>query len=343
MARPVPPTRDPQTEGYVSAHMLRDGDVPATDTNGNYVVGPTHDPARETLEQDDVPRGTVHEFVLESTDSRIYPGIARDEGTFGVPDPENPARLIVTTSRAAAYSRKIAVYVPHGYVGGALPFIVGADGPDHVLFRTLDNLIHEGRVPPMVGISLRSGGGDAQGSQRGLEYDTMSGVYADFIESEVIPFVQDRCGVELTSDPDGRATMGCLSGASCAMSMAWYGGTYSKVLSLSGTYINQQWPWNPETPEGAWGYHTTLIPNEPARPIRIWMCVADRDLYNPNSMRDGMHDWVEANQRMAHVLADKGYDYQFSFVRNAWHCDPAMKAQLLPQALEWLWRGYQGG
>ena len=43
------------------------------------------------------------------------------------------------------------------------------------------------------------------------------------------------------------------------------------------------------------------------------------------------------------VLADKGYDYQFSFVRNAWHCDPAMKAQLLPQALEWLWRGYQGG
>ena len=342
MARPVPPTRDPQTDGYVPALMLADGDVPPADTNGNYVVGPTHDPAPETEEQEGVPRGAVHEFVLESTDSWIYPGIARDDGTFGTPDPDNAARLIVTTSHPEPYSRKIAVYVPHGYDGGALPFIVGADGPDYVLFRTLDNLIREGRVPPMVGISLRSGGGDAQGSQRGLEYDTMSGVYADFIETEIIPFVTERCGVELTDDPEGRASMGCSSGASCAMSMAWYGGNYSKVLSLSGTYINQQWPWNPETPEGAWGYHTTLIPNEPPRPIRIWMCVADRDLYNPNSMRDGMHDWVEANQRMAHVLAAKGYDYQFSFVRNAWHCDPAMKAQLLPQALEWLWRGYRG-
>lgn len=341
MPRPVPPTRDPQTEGYVAALMLADGDVPPADTNGNYVVGPTHTPAPETEERDGVPRGTVHEFVLESTDSAIYPGIAREEGTFGTPDPNNPAKLDVTTSRAEPYSRKIAVYVPHGYAGGALPFIVGADGPDYMLFRTLDNLIHQGRVPPMAGISLRSGGGDAQGSQRGLEYDTMSALYTEFIETEVIPFVTQNCGVELTDDPDGRASMGCSSGASCAMSMAWYGGDkYRKVLSLSGTYINQQWPWNPQTPEGAWGYHTTLVPREPARPIRIWMCVADRDLYNPNSMRDGMHDWVLANQRMAHVLADKNYDYQFSFVRNAWHCDPAMKAQLLPQALEWLWRGY---
>ena len=58
-------------------------------------------------------------------------------------------------------------------------------------------------------------------------------------------------------------------------------------------------------------------------------------------MRDDMHDWVLANQLMAHVLADKGYPYQFSFVRNAGHCDKAMKAQLLPQALEYIWQGYE--
>ena len=32
--------------------------------------------------------------------------------------------------------------------------------------------------------------GDAQGSERGLEYDTMSGRYAEFVETEVLPFVE---------------------------------------------------------------------------------------------------------------------------------------------------------
>jgi len=27
---------------------------------------------------------------------------------------------------------------------------------------------------------------------------------------------------------------------------------YHRVLTYSGTYINNQWPWNPETPHGAW-------------------------------------------------------------------------------------------
>jgi hypothetical protein len=70
------------------------------------------------------------------------------------------------------------------------------------------------------------------------------------------------------------------------------------------------------------------------------MEVSDRDLLNPNVMRDGMHDWVEANERMAKVLAEKGYDYQFVFARNAVHCDGAVKGQTLPAALEWLWRDY---
>lgn len=340
--RKKPPTRDPQTPGHVAAMMLPDGDVPPTDFDGNFVIGPTHEPAPEMVEQEDVPKGIVHELVMVSTDSVIYPGIARDEGTFGTPDPAEPASLIVTTSRPAPYSRKVVVYVPQQYVPGtAAPFIVGADGPDLGLFKALDNLIAQGRIPAMVAISLSNGGGDAQGSQRGLEYDTMSGAYAEFVETEVIPLVEKEIDVKLTRDPKSRATMGCSSGASCAMIMAWYrNDLYHRVLSLSGTYVNQQWPYNPETPGGAWGFHESLIPNSPLKTLRIWMAVADRDLYNPNIMDDNMHDWVLANERMAHVLKDKGYAYQFSFVRNAWHCDPAMKAQLLPQALEYLWQDH---
>jgi len=135
--------------------------------------------------------------------------------------------------------------------------------------------------------------------------------------------------------------MGGSSGGSCALIMAWYHPElYHRVLTYSGTYVNQQWPWNLETPGGAWDFHAHLIPNSPVKPIRLWMEVGDRDLYNPNSMDDHMHDWVLANERMAAVLAAKGYHYQFVFAVNAGHVDRAVRAQTLPEALEYVWQGY---
>jgi iron(III)-enterobactin esterase len=292
--------------------------------------------------QEGVPQGAVYDFTMESTDSKIYPGIARDRGTFGTPDPQNAAKLDVTTSHPAPYTRRLAVYVPKQYVPGtAAPFIIGADGPDRLLFTTLDNLIAQKKVPAMIAISIGNGSGDAQGSQRGLEYDTMSGLYAEWVEKEVLPLVEQKYNVKLTKDPEGRATMGGSSGGSCALIMAWYHPElYHRVLTYSGTYVNQQYPWNPQTPGGAWDFHRTLIPNSPKKPIRLWMEVGDRDLYNPNVMRDEMHDWVVANENMAKVLAAKGYHYQFVFARNAGHTDGAVKRQTLPEALEYVWQGY---
>jgi iron(III)-enterobactin esterase len=342
-ARPTPPTRDPHTPGFVAAKELPDGAVPPADAGGNFILGPTHRPAPEMIVQTNVPHGAVYEFTMSSADSKIYPGIAREPGTFGTPDPADPAKLVVTTSHPAAYTRHVAVYVPQQYVAGsAAPFIVGADGPDRMLFTALDNLIAEKKVPVMIAISIGNGSGDAQGSERGLEYDTMSGRYAEFVEQEVLPLVESKCHVSLTKNPEGRATMGGSSGGSCALSMAWYHPEwYHRVLSYSGTFVNQQWPPSAETPHGAWEYHEHLLPNSPAKPIRIWLEVGDRDLLNPNAMRDNMHDWVLANERMADVLAAKGYHYQFIFARNAGHTDRNVKQQTLPEALEWLWQGYQ--
>ena len=121
--------------------------------------------------------------------------------------------------------------------------------------------------------------------------------------------------------------MGSSSGGSAALIMAWYHPElYHRVLTYSGTYVNQQWPPSAETPHGAWEFHERLIPNSPPKPIRIWMEVGDRDLLNPNVMRDNMHDWVVANENMARVLAAKGYHYQFVFARNAGHSDRAGQA-----------------
>ena len=342
-ARSTPPARDPHAPGYVTATELPDGAVPPVDTDGNFITGPTHSPAPEMTAQTNVPQGTIYSFTMSSTNSQIYPGIAREPGTFGAPDPTDPTKLVVTTSHPAPYTRRLAVYVPKQYVPGtAAPFIIGADGPDRALFTALDDLIAEKKVPVMIAISIGNGSGDAQGSERGLEYDTMSGLYAEFVEQEVLPLVEKQCQVTLTKNPGARATMGGSSGGSCALIMAWYHpDLYRRVLTYSGTYVNQQWPVNPETPHGAWAFHEHLIPDSPVKPLRIWMEVGDRDLLNPNAMRDNMHDWVVANENMAKALAAKGYHYQFVFARNAGHVDSGVKGQTLPEALEWLWKDYQ--
>jgi enterochelin esterase family protein len=337
-ARPAPPTRDPNTPGYVTAKDLPDGANASPNADGNFILGPTHNPAPEMTVKEGVPQGKIYEFTMESTDSKIYPGIAREPNTFARPDPDNPTKLIVS-SHPAPYTRKLAVYVPQQYVPGtAAPFIIGADGPDRALFTALDNLIAQKKVPVMIAISIGNGSGDAQGSERGLEYDTMSGLYAEWVEKEVLPVVEKQYNVKLTKDPEGRATMGGSSGGSCALIMAWYHPEwYHRVLTYSGTYVNQQWPSNPATPHGAWEFHEHLIPASPVKPIRLWMEVGDRDNL---STRDDYHDWVLANENMAKVLAAKGYHYQFVFARNAGHTDRTVKQQTLPEALEYVWQGY---
>jgi enterochelin esterase-like enzyme len=206
------------------------------------------------------------------------------------------------------------------------------------LFTALDNLIAEKKVPVMIAISIGNGGGDAAGSERGLEYDNMTGRYAEFVEKEVLPLVEKQYNVKLTEDPEGRATMGSSSGGSCALIMAWYHPElYHRVLTYSGSYVNSQWPADPETPHGAWEFHEHLLPNNPRKPIRLWMEVGDRDLYTPDPMRN---DHVVANEYMARELAAKGYHYQFVFAQNAGHGDRAVKQQTLPEALEYLWQGY---
>ncbi len=135
--------------------------------------------------------------------------------------------------------------------------------------------------------------------------------------------------------------MGGSSGGSCALIMAWYHPElYHRVLTYSGTYVNQQWPPNPQTPHGAWEFHEHLIPIVPRKPIRIWMEVGDRDLLNPNVMRDNMHDWVVANENMAKVLAARVITTNLCLRAMPGHTDRSVKQQTLPEALEYLWQGY---
>lgn len=292
---------------------------------GDYRIAPPYADAPELTPRSDVPKGTVYHFTMDSTDSKLYPGIAKSAPGMVVP-----------------YHRNVTVYVPSQYVPGtAAPFFVSQDSMGQGEFPTiLDNMIADHRVPAMIGVMIDSGGGDAQGSERGLEYDTLSGRYAEFIENEVLPKIAHDYHVAFTKDPNGRMTMGGSSGGACALSMAWYHPEwYHRVLTYSGTYVNQQSPLSPKTPHGAWEYHEHLIPQSRPKPLRIWMEVGEHDIRYKDD-ESTYHNWVMANQRMAAVLKAKRYHYQYVFAQDAGHVDGRVVRQTLPQALEWVWKGY---
>jgi hypothetical protein len=379
-----PPTRDAKNPNYPPAIELPDGALPPSKAEGNFIIGPTHPPAPELAAQDSAPSGKVYSFTMSSNESTTFnPGLIRDDPDgclnaslfTGQTAPGDKSNLLVPTSHAGIWTRAVDVYVPPGYVDGAqAPFIVLGDGGPHgffdekQFFTILDNLIHQHRIPPIAAISIGAGGQDAQGSERGFEYDAVSGAYAEFVENEVLPLAESHANVRLTKNPDGRATIGISSSGAAAFTMAWFHPElYHRVLAYSPTVVNQQWPHNPALPGGAWQYHSAwtgppvatlsvegrnvsktdmhfgspLIPNSPTKPIRIWFETGDHDLfYSVAPLADGMHDWVLADERFAKVLADKGYHYQFLFARNAQHVDKPTVAQTLPAALEWLWQGY---
>jgi iron(III)-enterobactin esterase len=282
-------------------------------------IKPPYANAPELTPKENVPKGVTHDFTMDSGDSKSYPGLR------------------------GHYVRNGWVYVPAQYVPGtAAPFIVVQDGQSYLkrLPPILDNMIAEKRLPVMIAVLLHHGGGDGKGSERGLEYDTMSAKYADFVETEVLPRLEKDYNIKFTKDPDGRATMGGSSGAAAAFSMAWYRPElYRKVLSYSGTFVNQQSPTNEETPHGAWEYHEHLIPQNDPKPIRIWMEVGEND-NGAKSNEASLHNWVMANDRMAAALKAKGYQYRYVFAEGARHVDGGVVNQTLPEALEWLWKGY---
>ncbi|WP_439625095.1 alpha/beta hydrolase-fold protein [Gemmata sp.] len=163
-------------------------------------------------------------------------------------------------------------------------------------------------------IAFQNGGGDAQGHERGKEYDNMNGDFATYIEDEVLPRVEKHCKVKLTKDPGGRAAMGCSSRGSAALIMASTQScmssrvTFGLSRSRSPTWMNRRIgffgslglsvSWNPHAPSGNLGSNGhAWFTNVPEVVSTRWYW----------SVRD------HANHRMAEVLKEKGYEYQYLF------------------------------
>lgn len=309
------------------------------------VIGPEYrvDP---DLKDQGRPKGRSFELSLRLGDSKVFRG---DDTTL------EPWKKPVRTER------RIFVYIPASYRDGdAAPVLVIHDGPGplSLVRNALDNLSGPGagrtrggrRLPAFIAIAVENGGDDGKNSERGLEYDTMSGRLAQFIHDEVFAAVLDDINIRaayprlrLTSDPSQRAVLGCSSGGAAALSMAWFRpDLFRRVAAYSGTFVDQQDDDAPEEaryPLGAWEYHSNmrLIENGPRKPLRIFTHVSENDL-RAKDPEQTYHNWVMAGHRTAAALKAKGYPYRYVFSRATGHCDQRVFQHDLADTLVWLWR-----
>lgn len=315
---------------------------PGTEGNGNLVVGPEYKIDPDLTDKGN-PKGKYFEFSMRLADSKIFRG---DDSTL---DSRKPVRK----------ERNIFVYVPAAYKDGTkAPILVMHDGPGrmNLVRNALDNLTiskdPNHTLPAFIAIGVENGGDDSKGSQRGLEYDTMSDRLARFINDEVLPAVLNNAEIKaayphiaFTENPWGKAAMGCSSGGAAALTMGWFRpDLFRRLITYSGTFVDQQDDDAPEEamyPLGAWEYHSgmKLIESSDKKPLRIFTHVSEFD-NRANDPEETYHNWVMANERTAEALKFKGYDYRYVYSKATKHCEGKVFDLTLADTLVWTWRGY---
>jgi enterochelin esterase family protein len=263
----------------------------------------------DSVRQPSVPQGKVtqHQWI----ESDVYPGTRRHYSVY-VPaqyDGETPAALMVFQDG-------------HAYEG------TGGDFRVPIVF---DNLIAKGDMPVTIAVMVDPGhrgelpetrGWRPRPENRSVEYDTVSGDYAEFLLSEILPEIEKNH--RITDNPELRAICGMSSGGICAFSVAWHRpDSFRKVLSHIGSFVDIR--------EGH--DYPPMIRQEDKRPIRVFLQDGANDLDN----RFG--NWPLANQQMAKALAFRDYDHKFVFGTGAHNGKHG--GAIFPDSLRWLWRGWQ--
>ncbi len=255
----------------------------------------------------DTPRGTITEHVF--ADSKVFPGTSRKYWIYAPAqyDGKTPAAVMVFQDGQWYQDPKGSWRVP----------------------AVFDTLIHKKEMPVTIGLFILPGEFPNQldkagkpRSNRSFEYDTLSGDYTKFLESEFLPEIGKN--YKLRGDAAGRGICGISSGGICAFTVAWERpDLFHKVLSHVGSFANIR---------GGDAYPGLIRKND-VKPIRCYLQDGSGDL-------DNLHgSWPQSNQQMASALRYMNYDYKFAFGdggHNGKH-----GAAVMAESLRWLWRDWE--
>lgn len=262
-------------------------------------VGYEHGP--DSTRRDGVPPGETISF--EWRDSAIYPGTSRTVWIH-VPaghDPNGPAALTV-------FQDGWWYLDPDGDLRGGI---------------VLDNLVHGGEIPNMIGVFVDPGifEGAAEPKNRNAEYDAFDDRYLRFLLEEILPEVTRRHSI--SDDPEHWAICGGSSGGDCALTAAWLRpDRFRRVIGFNSSFA--------QIPGG--NPYPKLIAETPTKPLRIFLQAAHRDI----GWNKAEWNWLAENLEVAAALARAGYDFRLVLGDNG-H-DTGFCGAILPDALRWIWR-----
>ena len=269
--------------------------------------------AKGWFESPEDPDVTIHHGVsrLEMPDAPAQPWADKRKDV-----PEGQVEKHSFTSALLKNTRDVSVYTPPGYSKTATPYglLLVFDGDTYINIvptpATLDNLLADKRLPPLVAVII----GNAKGA-RSTELPC-NPQFADFLSNELIPWVRRLYNV--TSDPSQVTIGGSSYGGLAATYAAFrHPEVFGNVLSQSGSY----W-WTPPTdptkpnsfdPDSEHGYVADLFIHSPRLPIRFYLDAGSMEVD-----RSGQSSSILIpNRDLRNILIAKGYEVHYQEFQGA--------------------------
>ena len=228
------------------------------------------------------------------------------------------------------------VYIPEQYNGKKeAALYVGLDGVLCNAPQVMDSLIAAGKMPVTIGVFLQPGVIKAEDGMtvlrynRCYEFDSTTGLFARFLETEVLPAVEKMKtprgkAIRLSSKPQDRMIFGLSSGGIAAFNAAWHRpDLFGKVFTGVGTFVAMR---------GGNDLQALVRKTEPL-PLRVFIQDGSVDAWNPL-----FGHWYEGNRMLASALEFAGYDVLCDWSDGGHNV--TRSTQVFPQAMEWLWRDW---
>jgi enterochelin esterase family protein len=236
--------------------------------------------------------------MVELPGALPQPYYARREG---VPRMAVQERKIVSTS--LGQERRVLIYTPPGYDPRAKPYpslyFFDGEDKDGLVFATstLENLMAEGKIPPVVAVRIVNPSQAARGAQL-----SANAAFFDFLAKELVPYVRAEFRV---SD---KAEETLISGYSLGGLAATFAGLrhaeiFGLILSQSGSFWYE--PKGDETTEPNWMAERFIA--SPKLPLRFYM---DAGLFEADLSGRGSAILLP-NRHLRDVLRAKGYPVRY--------------------------------
>ena len=227
------------------------------------------------------------------------------------------------------------VYVPDQYDGKRpAALYVGLDGVLCHAPQVMDSLIEAGAMPVAIGVFLqpgviKAGDGTVLRYNRSYEFDSTTGDFALFLETELLPAVEQMTtptgkAIRLSPRPQDRMIFGLSSGGIAAFNAAWHRpDLFGKVFTGVGTFVAMR---------GGNELQALVRKTEPL-PLRVFIQDGSNDAWNPL-----FGHWYEGNQLLASALEFAGCDVRCDWSDGGHNV--TRSTQIFPQVMQWMWHDW---